>query len=115
MCVGGRGGLSWCNARVCSVVPCADSVFVFITYFDIPAILICARLVDHCDKTGVPYAFTDDLFAAFNYTFDPEAFESTWRCLFHASVNVRFSTTLPPPSLVSKNAVRAFCAKPSIP
>lgn len=52
-----------------------DSVFVFITYFDIPAILICARLVDHCDKTGVPYAFTDDLFAAFNYTFDPEAFE----------------------------------------
>ena len=90
-------GLSWCNACVCSVVPCADSVFVFITYFDIPAILICARLVDHCDKTGVPYAFTDDLFAAFNYTFDPEAFESTWRCLFHASVNAWFSTSLPLP------------------
>ncbi len=62
-----------------------DSVFLFITYFDIPAMLICGRLVDHCDATGAPYAFVSDLFASFNHVFDPEAFESAWPTGPHAS------------------------------
>lgn len=72
-----------------------ESFFVFLTYFDMPAMVIIARLIEHYDSEGRKYDFIKDLFAAFMHNFDHSSFENDigW---YHPAIKQNLSKYLEP-------------------